>query len=178
MGPKTPLLSLRGGRLPFPALLCPCYVSYGSFSLFLFKHFFSPFLLKPTFKPERPGSSDLFCLLLYIQEYSGSTGIEVNVLESQPGNRTHDQHFCDQNEPILLSNLRHKKVSRGVRRTRPFCCEEGASPCQRCHVRLMLISGIFYIFSPQTHTQTRVFRASKVSPSPTLYPRAFRIHRN
>ena len=37
-----------------------------------------------------PGSPELFCLLLHFQKYSGSLGIEENLLASQPGHLTHD----------------------------------------------------------------------------------------
>ena len=78
---------------------------------------------------------------------------------------------------INVAELTLDRHSAGERRTRHFHPEEGDSSFQRYHVTLRLSQPHFFPFQLHLHSNQRV-KASRVIPSPPLYPRVFRILRN
>ena len=100
-------------------------------------------------------------------------GKRINVAEL-----TLDRHSADKRRGYYNSHhFGVTKNSRGERRTRHFHPEEGDSSFQRYHVTLRLSQPHFFPFQLHLHSNQRV-KASRVIPSPPLYPRVFRILRN
>ena len=161
MGSKYPSLLLRGERLPLLAKLFASNVNSTSFQL------------KPTLKPENPGSPEFFgktisaltSLIGYFCRYtSKSWGPKIRQFRSEESDSPCQRYYSRlMLFPLSFNSNPHSNQSVIGPKPRHFRSEESDSPCQRYYSRLMLFP---FSFNSNPHSNQRIQDLQNFSGKP------------